>query len=146
MQISSSETKKGTLDLEERTENHRILLAVVLIGGFVIVLLVAMAGGYAEPSVLAGIFSGWIVAIIGFYFLGQASDRVQQQATVITDKTRRMTDLITQADEGTYETFNDKMEARINDLEGQIDKYRTLIDKYKKKAISLASRIKEPSE
>jgi len=151
MENSSSKSErvpksKRVPNLEERTEFHRFFLAAILVVGFMFVLIVAMAGGYAEPSALASIFSGWIVAIIGFYFLGQASDRVQQQATIITDKTRKMTDLITQTDDGTYDSLNKKMEAKLDDLEGQINKYRTLIDKYKKMAISSASRINEPSE
>jgi len=98
MEGSGNEPKIG--GLQESTESHRFWLAVVLVGGFVLILLVAMVGGYEEPSALAGIFSGWIVAIIGFYFIQQASDRAaQQQALIISDGTKTKLDMLQEKSE-----------------------------------------------
>ena len=90
--MSDPDTKSKTedRDLAQHREQHRFLLAAFLIGGFLLLLGIDLSkGDYIDVATLAGIFSGWIVAIIGFYFMDQASDRTQQQALSITDKAER---------------------------------------------------------
>lgn len=90
--MSSANTALETRDrdLAQHREQHRYYLAALLIGGFLLLLGYDLwEGGYFDIATLAGIFSGWIVAVIGFYFMDQASDRTQQQALTITGKAER---------------------------------------------------------
>jgi len=66
-------------------EKYRFSLAFLLLGGFIALIAVAMIGGYADPLVLAGVFSGWIAAIIGFYFIQQNAEDAIVQASKATD-------------------------------------------------------------
>lgn len=71
-------------------ELYRFCLATILISGFLILICIAMIGGYADPNILAGIFSGWIAAVIGFYFIQQGAERAQEQAAQATRTTTRL--------------------------------------------------------
>ena len=62
-------------------EFYRFVLAMTILVLFGLLLIAAMAGGYSDPTVLAGMFSGWIVAIIGFYFMDEVSQRTIGQET-----------------------------------------------------------------
>jgi hypothetical protein len=90
MSGNDNESKESDREILRCTEGHRFWLAVLLVGGFLALLFIDLImGGYYDIATLAGIFSGWIVAIIGFYFMDQASARTQQQAVSITDKAER---------------------------------------------------------
>ncbi len=68
------------------TERHRFLLAMLFIGGFLIIMGVALVGSFTASFTglenLATVFSGWITAVIGFYFLQSNTEKAQEQATV----------------------------------------------------------------
>ena len=52
-------------------------IALVLILSFMAILLIPVsAGNYQDAKDLAGIFSGWIAAIIGFYFMQGQTQQV----------------------------------------------------------------------
>lgn len=59
-------------------------MAFTLILGFLFLIGLALLGGYADPVVLTGIFSGWIAAVIGFYFIQQGADKAHAQAAEAT--------------------------------------------------------------
>jgi len=76
----------GKIKDKERTpvdprEVFRFVLAMTILFLFGMLLMATMAGGYTDPTVLAGMFSGWIVAIIGFYFMDEVSARSLSQET-----------------------------------------------------------------
>lgn len=79
-------TEKDTL--QKSTENHRFRLAILFIGGFLIIMFAALVGEflgvYDSLKDLAAIFSGWITAVMGFYFLQQNTEKAQQQTIEIT--------------------------------------------------------------
>ena len=67
------------------TEKHRFWLAILFIGGFLIIMVVALLGTFAQVFTgiedLAAIFSGWITAVMGFYFLQSNTEKAQEQTT-----------------------------------------------------------------
>jgi hypothetical protein len=75
--------------VQESTENHRFILAMLLICSFMIIIGLAVLGtifwGYTGIANLIGFFSGWIAAIIGFYFLQQNTAGAQAAAKVAVD-------------------------------------------------------------
>jgi hypothetical protein len=77
------------LHVQESTENHRFILAMLLICSFMIIIGLAVLGtifwGYTGIANLIGFFSGWIAAIIGFYFLQQNAAGAQATAKVAID-------------------------------------------------------------
>lgn len=79
-------TKDDTL--QKSTESHRFLLAMLFIGGFLIIMFAALlgefSGMYTGLEDLAAIFSGWITAVMGFYFLQQNTEKAQQQTIEVT--------------------------------------------------------------
>jgi hypothetical protein len=70
--------------IEGSRERYRFSLAFLLLGGFIFLIAAAMMGGYADPIVMAGVFSGWIAAIIGFYFIQQNAEDAIDQANKAT--------------------------------------------------------------
>jgi hypothetical protein len=70
--------------LQKSTESHRFHLAMLFIGGFLAIMIIALVGEffamYSGLKDLAATFSGWITAVIGFYFLQQNTERAQEQA------------------------------------------------------------------
>jgi len=87
-------------------ELFRFVLAMAIIVGFIIILLIGMVGKFADVPTLAGIFSAWIVAIVAFYFMEQASDRT---AKIISDETGKKIDMqLVQGEEGV-----DKLSAEL---------------------------------
>jgi len=80
---------KIDLQVQESTENHRFILAMLLIGSFMVIIGLAVLGtifwGYTGIANLIGFFSGWIAAIIGFYFLQQNAAGAQAAAKVAID-------------------------------------------------------------
>lgn len=64
-------------------ENHRYHVAVLLIGGLLLIILFpVLFKNYDSAADLAAIFSGWITSVVGFYFLQQNTDKAQQQTTI----------------------------------------------------------------
>ena len=62
-------------------ENHRFWFAVLLISGMLIIISIPIfQGKYDDGKNLAAVFSGWITAVVGFYFLQQNTEKAQQQA------------------------------------------------------------------
>lgn len=125
--------------IEECKEGHRYWLAVVLILGFLALIGVAMVGGYDAPTELASIFSGWIVAIIGFYFLDQAADRSQQQATIISDKAGEKAAKISRTGQEETEQIVKEAKAKIDKLENEKKILIDLAAGYRKKFLDKAS-------
>ncbi|MEW5748051.1 MAG: hypothetical protein AB1793_04600 [Candidatus Thermoplasmatota archaeon] len=74
MQASSLSLEKRGF-WEASREAYRFILAMAILIIFGMLLVATMAGGYTDPTVIAGMFSGWIVAIIGFYFMDEVSAR-----------------------------------------------------------------------
>lgn len=90
-------------------ELFRFVLAMAIIVGFLIILLIGMVGKFADVPTLAGIFSAWIVAIVAFYFMEQASDRT---AKIISDESGKKIDM--QLAKG--EESVDKLSAELADM------------------------------
>jgi len=64
-------------------ENHRYHVAVLLIGGMLVLLFFpVVCENYDNAGELAAIFSGWIGSVMGFYFLQQNTEKAQQQTTI----------------------------------------------------------------
>jgi uncharacterized membrane protein YgaE (UPF0421/DUF939 family) len=80
---------KTDLQLQESTEFHRYILAMLFVFSFMVIMVIAVLGtvfwGYTGIANLVGFFSGWVAAIIGFYFLQQNTAGAQAQAKVATD-------------------------------------------------------------
>ena len=146
MEDSSKESKEEGKSLAESTEKHRYRLAMLLVGGFMVILVVDMIGGYTDPAVFAGIFSGWIVAIIGFYFLQQASDHAQQQATIITSKAERKSADISETSQEETDRIAKKATETIDSLEMQKKDLESLVERYKEKISELISEGEETPE
>jgi hypothetical protein len=145
MEGSGKEPKEEGKDLAESTEKHRYRLAMFLVGGFMVILVIDMIGGYTDPAVFAGIFSGWIVAIIGFYFLQQASDHAQQQATIITSKAERKSADISETSQEKADLIAKKATKTIEKLEMQKKDSESFVEGYREKISELISEGEEVS-
>ncbi len=117
-----------SLDLQKKTEDHRFWLAAGIIAGFIVLLMIAMVGKYADPLTLSGIFSAWIVAIIAFYFIQQNADRAQQQATIISGKSQEKAGNMADAIDEETERIKQIAEARIKEIESQMLRYKKLAE------------------
>jgi hypothetical protein len=85
---------------------------MTIIVGFFLILVLALVRRLSDVPTLAGIFSGWIVAIVAFYFMEQASDRT---AKIISDETGKKIDMLqTQSEESV-----DKLGAELADVANQ---------------------------
>jgi hypothetical protein len=86
---SQKQAAKTDSQAQESTEYHRYILAMVFIGSFMVIMGLAVLGtifwGYTGIANLVGFFSGWIAAMIGFYFLQQNAAGAQAAAKVATD-------------------------------------------------------------
>jgi HPt (histidine-containing phosphotransfer) domain-containing protein len=80
---------KTDLQLQELTESHRYILAMLFVLSFMVIMVLAVLGtifwGYTGIANLVGFFSGWVAAVIGFYFLQQNTAGAQAQAKNATD-------------------------------------------------------------
>jgi hypothetical protein len=78
--MESGGAAEGT---EKKSDCHvelfRFIIAAILICGFLIILGISVLTKYPDPLVLSGIFSGWIVSILGFYFMQQNVDKANQK-------------------------------------------------------------------
>ncbi len=113
------------------TDFYRFVLALTIILGFFGFLVLALVRNFEDIPTLTGVFSGWIVAIIGFYFMEQASDRAAtQQSTILLNDVKRSTNeaVETAADEtDSLKAATKKMvkeyENKIRDLKNVIKAY-----------------------
>jgi len=111
----------------------RFVIALVLIVGFLYIVYICLTNGYATLEVVAGVFSGWILAVITFYFMDQAAGRTQQQAEVITKRAEGKASSIAQAsDEATFE-LETKAKAKITELEHVKNEALRLVASYDKR-------------
>ena len=87
---------KTDLQLQESTESHRYNLAMLFVFSFMVIMFFALLGtifwGYTGIANLVGFFSGWVAAIIGFYFLQQNTAGAQAQAKVATESAATQTE------------------------------------------------------
>ncbi|WXG42575.1 MAG: hypothetical protein WED04_00450 [Promethearchaeati archaeon SRVP18_Atabeyarchaeia-1] len=86
------------VQLQESTEKHRYVLAMVFIGSFMLIMGLAVLAtifwGYTGIANLVGFFSGWVAAVIGFYFLQQNVAGAQAIAKVAADQAARQSALV----------------------------------------------------
>jgi len=69
-ETDASPEKERMLAITELIRWQGFWIALLLILSFMAILVIPVASGdYQEAKDLAGIFSGWIAAIIGFYFM-----------------------------------------------------------------------------
>jgi hypothetical protein len=105
----------------QSTEEHRFYLAILFIGGFLVIMGLALLGqffwGYTGIKDLAAIFSGWIVAIIGFYFAQQNTAQAHQQAMVVTKDAAEK-----------KAKYASKSDLSITELEEKIEKQKEFIN------------------
>ena len=123
-------------DLGRMTETHRYRLAIVFVGGFLAILMVALVGEilgiYKGIENLAAIFSGWVTAVIGFYFLGQSAAHAQQRTRDATEeavKARQAKSDIENAKRRI--TFEGKL--NVEELRHIIEDYQRLVEELIKK-------------
>lgn len=120
----------GNNNLQKSTENHRFYLAMAFLCGFFITLIVALFGEllelYSGVKDLAGIFSGWITAIVGFYFLQQNTARAQQQAK---EATKEASDARKASEVATKRTvkLTSASESNVEELTETIEKQKRFI-------------------
>ena len=105
--------EKPSIDQNAQTEKFRFYLAMVLIMGFLILIGLSLLGGYTDPLVLAGIFSGWIAAVMGFYFIQQGADKAHAQAL---EATKTSTAFQKQAESSTLQAESSKLQAESSKL------------------------------
>jgi hypothetical protein len=116
--------------LQQSTESHRFWLATLFILGFLAIMFTALLaeffGLYTGVKDLAAIFSGWITAIMGFYFLQQNTERAQQQTMIVT---KGASDAIRTSERATEKTAKlaSVNEENILELQGTIRDQEKLI-------------------
>ncbi|UCE91291.1 MAG: EI24 domain-containing protein [Methanobacteriota archaeon] len=122
---------EGTERIQGWKEVFRFTLAVVLIGGFLIILGIAMVGNFTDVPTLAGVFSGWIVAVVAFYFMEQASDRsLEQQAKYLESGAEQVAfRALERAEEATSEVRLEAVE-KFAEYESKIDELKRIVRAY----------------
>lgn len=135
----------GSQSGDSKREGYRFGLALVILVIFGLVLVVAMVGKYAEPQTLAGIFSGWIVAIIAFYFMDAASDRA------VGLDTRRKLDQLSQDAEDSVDKGLKEKDRIIQGLTTELANLSNGISEYEQVVKDLESKLQgsrrtEPNE
>jgi len=133
-----SGTQKQAKGVQKSTENHRYGLAMLLIGGFLVIMFAGVIGaiffGYAGMESLAATFSGWITAVIGFYFLQQNTERAQLQTRDATRNAAEASREVVSATKKVVETTKkastlyNEGKAGILDLEKTIKEQAAFID------------------
>ncbi len=96
---------------------------------------VAMLGGYADIPTLAGVFSGWIVAIIAFYFMDEASERAGGQ------ELSRKLNQQAQDNEEAAETALKEKQKIIQDLSDRVTTLANGIKEYEKLVAALELKL-----
>lgn len=126
-------------EIEKITENHRFRIAITFVVGFLLIFLVALIGEilgvYQGVANLAAIFSGWLTAVIGFYFLGQSAAQARQQ-------TREATREAVKAREDKSSMEEEKL-GIIHKGKPQIEELRDIIDEYKSLIEELITKMEQ---
>jgi uncharacterized membrane protein YccC len=130
-------SKGRTAFLTSSREMYRFALAFTILVIFALMLVSALWGGYADPVVLGGMFSGWIVAIVGFYFMDEASQRSLGQET-----RRALDDCNEGIDESQAASLKEK-DAVIKDLWAKLN---NMANSYHEERESQRETIKEYEE
>jgi hypothetical protein len=143
--VVQKQGKKKT-GVQRSTENHRYGLAMLLIGGFLVIMFAGLIGAiffsYAGMESLAATFSGWITAVIGFYFLQQNTEKAQLQSRDATRQAAEASREVVSATNKVVETTNkastlyNEGKAGILDLEKTIKEQSDFIDQ-------LVAKVKE---
>ena len=130
------------------TEYLRFILAMSIILGSLITLGVAMLGGYADAPTMAGIFSGWIVAIVAFYFMEQASDRaVDQQRLFVSEDTRKKLDTFEEETAKYCDTAIDRaIEEQTKSIKDKADFWMNRAEQYRNMLIELDPTLKSEED
>ncbi len=105
-------------------ELFRFVLAMTIIIGFLVILLSALLGKLSDVSALAGIFSGWIVAIVAFYFMEQASDRT---AKIISDEAGKRIDILQDQTEESVKKLSAELTEKANFWKNKALDFRNLL-------------------
>lgn len=58
---------------------HRFCIAIAIVSGLLFLLFTSIITRYPDPLLMSGLFSGWMTAIIGFYFLNETALRIAGQ-------------------------------------------------------------------
>ena len=120
-EANSKKEEKREILLERRNEKHAFVIAVILIIGFLLLLVPpVLRNEINQAKDLAAIFSGWIVAIVGFYFL---RNQTEQAATIA-----QRAGIGAAVDSGNY--FMEKFEKAEKNLKIMKKRYEDLIEQY----------------
>lgn len=141
-----NDTQKRVTKVQKSSENHRYGLAMLLIGGFLVIIFAGLIGAiffsYAGMESLAATFSGWITAVIGFYFLQQNTERAQlqtrdatRQAAVASQEVVSATKKVVETTKKASTLYNEG-KAGMLDLEKTIKEQADFIDQ-------LVAKVKE---
>jgi uncharacterized protein HemX len=118
-------------EVENMTENHRFRIAIVFIVGSIAILMVALVGeilgSYQGVANLAGILSGWLTAVIGFYFLGQSEAQARQRSREATMEAAKAKEEKSSAEEEKMRIIH-KGKPNIEELQDIIQGYKALIE------------------
>ncbi len=130
---------KTDLQLQESTEFHRYILAMLFVFSFMSIMFLAVLGtifwGYTGIANLVGFFSGWVAAIIGFYFLQQSTAGAQAQAKVATKSAAAQTERANTENQKKSRLIVDTtsyintLEKTLNDLKASSDALKEKIGK-----------------
>ncbi|TFH48653.1 MAG: hypothetical protein E4G89_05950 [Methanothrix sp.] len=125
------------------TDFLRFVIAMAIILGFFIILGVAMMGGYADVPTMAGIFSGWIVAIVAFYFMEQASDRAaNQQKLFIDDNTQKK---LSRLEEDCETVIDDKInDTLLKEFKDKSEYWMKKAEGYRELLLELDPHLEQP--
>jgi flagellar basal body-associated protein FliL len=111
---------KTDLILEEEKEKHRYIIAFLFIASFMIIMVLALLAtvfwSFTGIANLVGYFSGWVAAIIGFYFIQQTTAGAQTQARTATKTAAQATTRAQRAQDQKSELVSQSGQI-INDLE-----------------------------
>jgi uncharacterized protein HemX len=112
----------------DATETHRFYIALAIILGMVIIIFVPTAqASYSSAKDLAAIFSGWITAVVGFYFLQQSTERAQQQTQqATTESANARKDAASAAK---------KLTSLTGAYDSALDSFRETVEKHKKRTL-----------
>jgi len=124
-------------------ENHRFWLAILFIGGFLVIMFTALLGTFFQVFTgikdLAAIFSGWITAVLAFYFLQSNTEKAQEQtstAILYAEEARkaahsatRCIPKLTIASEATVEEFQSKSHKYEEKIKLQQQEIQILLEK-----------------
>jgi len=116
-------------ELQMQRERNRITIAIIVIGGLIVLLLTSLIGQVGDPEVLGTIFGTWIVTILAFYFVQQTSDNAQTKVQEASRETRQAS---REAGAATARAAVEKARADWNKL--AFDRSWMAYDRFKKNA------------